>query len=586
MTQRPFYSFWAGHSVITTTLSDRLHELSVIHLWVFDSTGRWIHSPGDGQLVAPQDVHATLTTGGYITLQWTNPGNWISAYDVQRAVADGEFSSLGITLPGTATTITDSSSLRGTSYRYRLLATSASHDSGYSSEASLTAPQPDFIRRKMRQEEARARRTCLPVTEAARNSIGGFLNDPAEAAWRSAHGITATDASILPGLNDASDGAICQRMDLAMVRKPAYYLRANGYIIASDAVPLRADPATGLIRVTHRQHVFVFDSLGWFAYFPGMTGKLAFVPTDLRVISAAAGKVTLAWEIWPSSGVSYQVQRATNSEPFTNVGPRLTTGVATATDTGTVSTSAYRYRILARTAAGDSGYTNEVKVAPSGATDLRVPSAVTRLGAQTACPPAHVIARYFISWFLQEPAEVARRQAYGITATRIEELRPLTEHRDAALCRRMDSTLTLHPASYFSAGSHIIGINAPAPDSVDSIDERAKYLFVFDSAGRFAYTVGARWPVIGPTNFRVMDAASGKVTLAWTNGASNAMRYQLQRATGGAFLPVGPALPGSRAATTDSTARADSSYRYRLVAVGSAGDSTYSNAITVVLRPR
>lgn len=210
------------------------------------------------------------------------------------------------------------------------------------------------------------------------------------------------------------------------------------------------------------------------------------------------------------------------------------------------------------------------------------------IAAQQTCLPAHDVARGLVTSFLIAPSELTRRQAYGITAIRLEDLRPLTDARDAALCQRMDSTITQHPVYYFSAGRYIIATNSVEtvvwPDSFAfKTDEITRHVFLFDSAGYFAYTVGARMPAIAPTDLHAVSAYSGRVALAWTNGASTAMRYQLQRTSGGgAFVPIGPALLGSRTSTTDSTALADSTYRYRLDAVGPAGDSTYSNEVTIV----
>jgi hypothetical protein len=267
---------------------------------------------------------------------------------VQRAIGGGAFAPFGAALPGTAISVTDGTALSGTTYRYRLIAKSASLDSGYSNDVSLTTMP-------------RAQHTCLPASDAAIGSVTGFLQEPTEAQWRSAHGITATQASSLHQLTDASDAALCRHIDSMMVKKPAFYFRAGGYIIATDAAPL-VDPVTGRAIVSHRQHIFVFDSVGWFAYFPGMTGQPAFMPTGLRVLNASAGKVRLGWDIQPVSAVTYQPQRAIGRGAFTNVGSTLSTGEVLATDSGVLNGNSYRYRLMAKTARGDSGYTNVVSV--------------------------------------------------------------------------------------------------------------------------------------------------------------------------------------------------------------------------------
>jgi hypothetical protein len=153
-----------------------------------------------------------------------------------------------------------------------------------------------------------------------------------------------------------------------MVKKPAYYFHAGGYIIATDAAPLLPDPVTGRTTVSHRQHIFVFDSAGWFAYFPGMIGQPAFMPTAFRVLNASAGRVSLAWDIQPVSGLSYQLQRADSSGAFTNIGAVLSTGMSTTADSSVVDGTSYSYRLLAQIAGGESGYTSVVSVVPGGIT--------------------------------------------------------------------------------------------------------------------------------------------------------------------------------------------------------------------------
>jgi hypothetical protein len=221
---------------------------------------------------------------------------------------------------------------------------------------------------------ARAQQACLPAPDEAVGSVTDFLNDTTEAAWRSAHGITATRATSLPQLTDVPDAAVCRRIDSMMVKPPAFHFRTGGYIIVTDAGPLTADPRTGLTRITHREHIFVFDSVGYFVYYPRLRVQLAFIPKSLRVLNATAAQVNLAWNIHHLSGLTYQVQRALGSGAFANVGVTLSTGVTTATDSGVHSGNSYRYRLLAKTASGDSGYTNEVSVTtqrPRGTQPLR-----------------------------------------------------------------------------------------------------------------------------------------------------------------------------------------------------------------------
>ncbi|HUQ46025.1 MAG TPA: hypothetical protein VM033_05205 [Gemmatimonadaceae bacterium] len=181
--------------------------------------------------------------------------------------------------------------------------------------------------------------------------------------------------------------------------------------------------------------------------------------------------------------------------------------------------------------------------------------------------------------FLQLPIDERERQALGITAARVEELVPLTDVADAALCRRMDSTFTQLPAYYFRASGLILGTNYVYP-STDR-NEFARRVFVFDSLGhrlppyRIAY---------GPQDLRPATALGALVELVWTNITRNLDTYRLQRATGsGAFAYVGSSFNGGATGVADTTAVAGTSYRYRLVSFRTGSDSGFSNEISVSL---
>jgi hypothetical protein len=146
----------------------------------------------------------------------------------------------------------------------------------------------------------------------------------------------------------------------------------------------------------------------------------------------------------------------------------------------------------------------------------------------------------------------------------------------------MDSVVS--PRSvYYSGGPYIIGTNANVDPHDRRIDEHTPYVFVFDSGGRFVYTIGARRPVVAPTGAQVTTAFAGRVTVTWVGTGANAMRYQLQRAQASSpFVAVGPALLPGATTAVDTTAVRGITYRYRIDAVGPAGDSTFSNEVTVV----
>jgi hypothetical protein len=106
---------------------------------------------------------------------------------------------------------------------------------------------------------ASAQQICLPATETARLAIDVFLLDSALAPWRAAHGITASNVGGLRPLSDATDAALCRRMDSTMAVRPAYYYSAGSVVLGSNF----AVPDTGAFLIEEgKQIVFLFDSLG------------------------------------------------------------------------------------------------------------------------------------------------------------------------------------------------------------------------------------------------------------------------------------------------------------------------------------
>jgi hypothetical protein len=87
----------------------------------------------------PSSLTATATSSSQIDLSWTDNATDESAYVVERSL-DGstDWSQLGSALPADSTTYSDTGLSASTTYHYRIKATNAIGDSGYSNTASAT----------------------------------------------------------------------------------------------------------------------------------------------------------------------------------------------------------------------------------------------------------------------------------------------------------------------------------------------------------------------------------------------------------------------------------------------------------------
>ena len=85
-----------------------------------------------------------------------------------------------------------------------------------------------------------------------------------------------------------------------------------------------------------------------------------------------------------------------------------------------------------------------------------------------------------------------------------------------------------------------------------------------------------------PTGLTAVAASSTQVRLAWTDTSSNENGFRVERCAGGncTTFAVVAALPAGSSAYTNTGLKANTSYRYRVVAWNDAGASAYSNIAT------
>ena len=112
--------------------------------------------------------------------------------------------------------------------------------------------------------------------------------------------------------------------------------------------------------------------------------------------------------------------------------------------------------------------------------------------APPVCDPPTKTARKTMTDFLSDTSKQPWLLRHGITVTRGEELIPLSDPADSALCRRLEPMMLKHPAHYFRAGAYIFATpNQP---------------LVVDSAGRTVIEfLPVTFPIFDSTGAYVLD---------------------------------------------------------------------------------
>lgn len=88
-----------------------------------------------------------------------------------------------------------------------------------------------------------------------------------------------------------------------------------------------------------------------------------------------------------------------------------------------------------------------------------------------------------------------------------------------------------------------------------------------------------------PINLTASVASSTQVNLSWTDNASNEDGYKMERKTGtGNYTVINNSVANSTT-YSDASVIVNNTYTYRVYAFNSAGNSSYSNEVTVDIAP-
>ena len=277
-----------------------------------------------------------------------------------------------------------------------------------------------------------------------------------------------------------------------------------------------------------------------------LTGTIATSPASVSLTWTNHATTPAATQVW--------IQRATNAGFTSNV-TDIPVGAAAAsyTDTTVVAGTTYYYRVLAQNLASNSPWSNVVSIlytplpaAPSALAATLAGSSVSLTWTNHATTPAAT----------QVWIQRATNAGFTSNVTNI----PV----GAAAASYTDTTVVAGTTYYYRVLAQNLASNSPWSNVVSIL-----------------YT-----PLPAAPSALAATLAGSSVSLTWTNHATTpaATQVWIQRATNAGFTSnVTSILVGAAAASyTDTNVVAGTTYYYRVLAQGLAGNSPWSNVASIM----
>ncbi|MEQ1758998.1 MAG: fibronectin type III domain-containing protein, partial [Vicinamibacterales bacterium] len=545
---------------------------------------------------APTGLTAVAPTSSAVNLAWTDASASETGFSIERATGAGAFVEIAVVAPNT-TAYADATVLSDTAYTYRVRAASASGNSAYTNDASLTTP------------------TTSPSGLVASSSVFNAV----QLSWTD----TATLETAFHIERSINGGAFVEIG-----------------VVAANVTTYTDNGTSELTLYSYRVRALAPTGFSGYSDAASVTTPVAppAAPTGLGAEAPTSVAVNLTWTDASATETGFHIERKTGAEAFVEVGT-VGAGVTVYTDSTVAAETAYVYRVRAVNAAGFSDYTVEATVT----TPVGPPVAPNSL---TATAPT--IAAVQLAWTDASSNETGFHVERSVNGGAFVEIATVgsdvTSYTDNTVSAETSYSYRVRAvnvggfSAYSTAADVTIrppapgGLAATAPTSgsvlltwTDNLtSETAFHIERAGGNGIFAEiaTVGADVNTYTDTtvtpetgySYRIRAANAGglsayssgvavttqppapsaliasnpsttSVQLAWTDNSTSETGFRIERSTnGGAFVEVGTAL-ASATTFTDTTGVADTNYSYQVRASSATGFSAYSTTASATTIP-
>ncbi|MBI4304536.1 MAG: fibronectin type III domain-containing protein [Chloroflexi bacterium] len=567
----------ASYSDITVAGSTTYYFRVFAYNSVGDSAGSNTASattpaPTGNTPAAPTSLTATASSAIQVNLTWTDNANNENGFLVQRATNNTFTANLvTVTVAANAVNYSDTTVAGGTTYYYRVLATSSAGNSAASNAVSVTTPAPAIDAAQVyaarctschganRQggagpaltSTALASRTLAQVTSMVNHS--GLLTTaeiPAVASWLKGVTITAPSAPTSLTATAPSAGQVnLSWVDNANNEDGFRIERATNNTftanlvtatVAANAVSYNDITVTG--STTYYYRVFATNSAGNSSASntasvttPAPTANTPATPTAVAADAPSATQVILSWIDNANNESGFLIQRATNNT--------FTAGLTTATvaanavsynDTTVAGATTYYYRVFATNSAGNSP-----------------PSNICNVTTPTLIDPAASYSTYCASCHGANRQGTAAGPALTPTALSSRTLSQVTNAISNGVGSMPGYSSVLTSAEMSALAQYLKSTPVPAPSA--------------------------------PSSLTATAASATQVNLSWVDNANSEDGFRVERATNNTFTAnrVTATVAANTVSYVATGLTGSTTYYFRVFATSSAGDSAASNTRSV-----
>ncbi|RMF96218.1 MAG: hypothetical protein D6734_04055 [Candidatus Schekmanbacteria bacterium] len=286
-------------------------------------------------------------------------------------------------------------------------------------------------------------------------------------------------------------------------------------------------------------------------------------PTNLEATAISTNQINLTWNDWSTNESVFAIFRSTDVSAITTEIATVGKNIESYSDNTVTKNTTYYYQVVARNSAGDSSRTN---IASATTPDTK-PVAPTGLAATVSLSSGVEITLTWNDNSDNEVGFVIERAKLGSTYTEIASV-------GADVSTYTDNDSALVPGIVYYYRVRAFGRGALDNGDVNSYSDYSEEISVD--------TLVETQTPNAPTNLAATSSASTQVDLTWDDNSINETAFAIFRATNstGPFTEI-DTTSANATSYSDTSASADTTYYYKVVARNAAGDSSATSVVSV-----